>query len=275
MTAINTNVSALKARLAGQIATSKVDDAALRLSSGKRLNSGADDAAGAAVFMKMNAQLMGQKAAIKTAADALSLLNLQEAAVEQFANITHRIKELGVQMANGTYSDDDRALAQLEADQLVAQFQMVAANTRFNDLDIVNGTDGVTAPYTIQVGADATDNFTVAVTPGATLSANLPTQVDVTTQAAAATTFDTTLSILQTMNEQRAIIGASINRMLSSINNLSSAAIKTELAIGRVIDADFARESANLAKQQILSLASNQMLSTANQSKELLTQLLR
>ena len=275
MTVINTNVSALKARLAGQIATSKVDDAALRLSSGKRLNFGADDAAGAAVFMKMNAQLMGQKAAIKTASDALSLLNLQEAAVEQFANITHRIKELGVQMANGTYSDDDRALAQLEADQLVAQFQMVAANTRFNDLDIVNGTDGVTAPYTIQVGANATDNFTIAVTPGATLSANLPTQVDVTTQAAAATTFDTTLSILQTMNEQRAIIGASINRMLSSINNLSSAAIKTEVAIGRVIDADFALESANLAKQQILAQSSNQMLSTANQSKELLTQLLR
>ena len=275
MTVINTNVSALKARLAGQIATSKVDDAALSLSSGKRLNSGADDAAGAAVFMKMNAQLMGQKAAIKTAADALSLLNLQEAAVEQFANITHRIKELGVQMANGTYSDDDRALAQLEADQLVAQFQMVAANTRFNDLDIVNGTDGVTAPYTIQVGANATDNFTIAVTPGATLSTMLPTFVDVTTQANAALTFDTTLSILQTMNEQRAIIGASINRMLSSINNLSSAAIKTEVAIGRVIDADFALESANLAKQQILAQSSNQMLSTANQSKELLTQLLR
>ncbi|MDC1121675.1 flagellin, partial [Alphaproteobacteria bacterium] len=75
--------------------------------------------------------------------------------------------------------------------------------------------------------------------------------------------------------EQRAIIGASINRMLSSINNLSSAAIKTEVAIGRIIDADFALESANLAKQQILSQSSNQMLSVANQSKELLTQLLR
>jgi flagellin len=275
MTVINTNVSALKARLAGQIAAGEVDSASNRLSSGKRVNSGADDAAGAAVAMKMNAQLMGQKAAIKTASDALSLLNLQEAAVEQFANITHRIKELGVQMANGTYSDADRALAQLEADQLVAQFQMVAANTRFNELEIVNGTDGVTAPYTIQVGANATDNFTIAVTPGATLSTTLPTSVDVTTQAAAATTFDTTLSILQTMNEQRAIIGASINRMISSINNLSSAAIKTEVAIGRIIDADFALESANLAKQQILSKSSNQMLSTANQSKELLTQLLR
>ena len=275
MTVINTNVSALKARLAGQIAISKVDDAALSLSSGKRLNSGADDAAGAAVFMKMNAQLMGQKAAIKTASDALSLLNLQEAAVEQFVNITHRIKELGVQMANGTYSDSDRALAQLEADQLVTQFQMVAANTRFNDLEIVNGTNGVTAPYTIQVGANASDNFTIAVTPGATLSTMLPTFVDVTTQANATLTFDTTLSILQTMNEQRAIIGAAINRMIASIDNLSSAAVKTEVAIGRIVDADFASESANLAKQQILSQSSNQMLSVANQSKEMLTQLLR
>ena len=275
MTVINTNVSALKARLAGQIAAGEVDSASNRLSSGKRVNSGADDAAGAAVAMKMNAQLMGQKAAIKTASDALSLLNLQEAAVEQFANITHRIKELGVQMANGTYSDADRALAQLEADQLVAQFQMVAANTRFNDLEIVNGTNGVTAPYTIQVGANASDNFTIAVTPGATLSTMLPTFVDVTTQANATLTFDTTLSILQTMNEQRAIIGASINRMLASINNLSAASVKTEVAIGRIIDTDFALESAKLAKQQILSQSSNQMLSIANQSKDLMAQLLQ
>jgi len=275
MTVINTNVSALKARLAGQIAAGEVDSASNRLSSGKRVNSGADDAAGAAVAMKMNAQLMGQKAAIKTASDALSLLNLQEAAVEQFANITHRIKELGVQMANGTYSDSDRAMAQLEADQLVSQFQMVAENTRFNQLQIVNGTSGVTAPYTIQVGANASDNFTIAVTPGATLSTMLPTFVDVTTQANATLTFDTTLSILQTMNEQRAIIGASINRMLASINNLSAASVKTEVAIGRIIDTDFALESAKLAKQQILSQSSNQMLSIANQSKDLMTQLLQ
>ena len=275
MTVINTNISALKAKLAGKIAAGQVETASNRLSSGKRVNSGSDDAAGAAVAMKMNAQLMGQKAAIKTAADALSLLNLQEAAVEQFVNITHRIKELGVQMANGTYSDGDRALAQLEADQLVAQFQLVAANTRFNDLDIVNGTDGVTAPYTIQVGPNVTDTFDVDVTPGATLSVMLPTVVDVTTQANASSTFDTSLSVLQTMNEQRAIIGASINRMIASIDNLSSASMKTEVAIGRIVDTDFATESANFAKQQILSQSSNQMLSVANQSKELLTQLLQ
>ena len=275
MTVINTNVSALKARLAGQIAAGEFDSASNRLSSGKRVNSGADDAAGAAVAMKMNAQLMGQKAAIKTASDALSLLNLQEAAVEQFVNIIHRIKELGVQMANGTYSDADRALAQLEADELVTQFQMVAANTRFNGLEIVNGTSGVTTPYSIQVGPKASDRFNLAVTPGATLSTTLPTQVDLTTQANAVTTFDTMVSVLQTMDEQRAIIGAAINRMSTSINNLSSAAVKTEVAVGRIIDADFALESAKLAKQQILSLSSNQMLSIANQSKDLLTQLLQ
>jgi len=158
---------------------------------------------------------------------------------------------------------------------LVSQFQMVAENTRFNQLQIVNGTSGVTAPYTIQVGANASDNFTIAVTPGATLSTMLPTFVDVTTQANATLTFDTTLSILQTMNEQRAIIGASINRMLASINNLSAASVKTEVAIGRIIDTDFALESAKLAKQQILSQSSNQMLSIANQSKDLMAQLLQ
>ena len=94
MTVINTNVEALKARLAGSIAAKKLDTASNRLASGMRLNSGADDAAGSAVSMKMNAQLMGQKAAIKAASDALSLLNLQEVAVEQFANITHVLKSL-------------------------------------------------------------------------------------------------------------------------------------------------------------------------------------
>ena len=135
---------------------------------------------------------MGQKAAIKTAADALSLLNVQEVAVEQFMNITQRIKELGVQMANGTYSDADRALAQLEADQLISQFQMVAANTRFNELQVVNGTSGGT-PYTIQAGPNALDTFALAITPGADLSTQLPLNVDLTSQVNATLTFDTTL----------------------------------------------------------------------------------
>ena len=133
----------------------------------------------------------------------------------------------------------------------------------------------MTAPYQIQVGPNSTDNFTIEVTPGATLSTMLPTVVDLTTQANASSTFDTMISVLQTMNEQRAIIGASINRMRASISNMSAAAVKTEIAIGRITDTDFARESSNLAKQQILSNSANQMLSTANVSKEDLLQLLQ
>ena len=157
---------------------------------------------------------------------------------------------------------------------MVSQFQKVAANTRFNELQVVNGTVGGT-PYTIQAGPNASDTFTLAITPGADLSTQLPLVVDLSTQAAATSTLDSSLSVLQTMNEQRAIIGASINRMLASINNLSSAAIKTDVAIGRIIDTDFALESAKLAKQQILSQSSNQMLSIANQSKDLMRQLLQ
>lgn len=273
MTVVNTNTSALKAQLASRISLEKFNTASQRLSSGARVNSGADDAAGSAVAMKMTAQLMGQKSAIKAASDALSLLNLQETAVAQFVEIIHRIKELGVQMANGSYSDDDRALAQLEVNQLITQFQMVAANTKFNKLEIVNGTSGVTAPYTIQVGPNQNDNFTIAVTPGATLSTTLPTIADVSTQTNATSTFDSMLTILQTMSEQRAIIGASINRMQTSINNLSSASVKTEVAVGRVVDADYATEATKLSKEQVLLRAANQMLAFANKSKELLTQL--
>ena len=274
MTVVNTNASAIKAQLASRLAEKNVNSAANRLASGNRVNSGADDAAGSAVAMKLNAVLMGQKAAIKAASDALSLLKLQEAAVDQFVNITHRIKELGVQMANGSYSDNDRALAQLEVEQLISQFQMVAANTRFNNLEIVNGTEGVTSPYTIQVGAKKDDNFTVAVTPGATLSTQLPTIADVSTQAKASNTFDTMLSTLQTMNEQRAIIGAAINRMLNSIDNLSVSSVNSEVAMGRIIDTDFARESMTLAKQQILQDSANQMISRANKTKELYIKLI-
>ena len=110
---------------------------------------------------------------------------------------------------------------------------------------------------------------------GADLSTQLPLDVDLTTQAAATSTLGASLTVLQTMNEQRAIIGASINRMYASIKNMSSSAIKTEVAIGRIVDTDFALESARLAKQQILSQSSDQMVLIANKSKDLLAQLLR
>ena len=272
MTVINTNNAALKAQLASKIADRKLTESGQRLSSGKRINGGADDAAGAAVALKLDAQIQGQKAAIKTASDAVSLLKLQEAGVSQFVNIIQRIRELSVQMANGTFSNNDRSLAQLEVDALTTQFGKVASGTKFNNKQILNASSNTT--YQIQSGANQDENFTISVIEGATLATNVSTDSDVTSQSNAQLTMNSMITHLNTAEGHLATIGASINRLYATINNLSASSVNTKVALGRISDTDFARESTNLAKQQILSNSANQMLVTSNRSKNLLIALL-
>jgi flagellin len=273
MTVINTNNAALKAQLASKTANRKLTESGQRLSSGKRINTGADDAAGAAVALKLDAQMQGQKAAIKTASDAVSLLKLQEAGVSQFVSIIQRIRELSVQMANGTFSNNDRSLAQLEVDALTTQFEMVASSTKFNNKAILNASSSTT--YQIQSGANQDEKFTISVIEGATLSTNVTTDADVTSQSNAQSTIYSMVTHLSTAEAHLATIGASINRLYVTISNLSASSVNTELAVGRISDTDFARETANLAKQQILSNSANKMLAIANKSKTLLAAILK
>ena len=267
MSAINTNNAALKSNLASKIANSRLTKSAQRLSSGRRINSSADDAAGTAVGLKLHAQLQGQKAAIKTASDAISLLKLQETGTLQFVSIIERIREISVQMASGSYSDSDRSLAQLEVDALKSQLGLVASGTMFNNKQILNASS--TSNYQIQAGADKDENFTISVIEGATLSTNVSSDADVTTQSNALNTMNEMLTHSQTAKKYLATVGASINRLSSTINNLSTSAVNTEVAFGRVVDADYARETVNFAKQNVLANASQAMLANANQSKRL------
>ena len=271
MSVINTNNAALKSQLASKIADSKLTKSAQRLSSGRRINSSADDAAGTAVGLKLHAQLQGQKAAIKTASDAISLLKLQETGTSQFVIIIERIREISVQMASGSYSNSDRSLAQLEVDALKSQLELVASGTMFNNKQILNASSATN--YEIQAGANKDESFTIAVIQGATLSTNVTSDADVTTQSNAHNTMDKMLTHFQTAQEYRATIGASINRLSTTINNLSESAVNTEVAFGRVVDADYARETINLAKQNVLANASQAMLANANQSKRLVIML--
>jgi flagellin len=271
MSVINTNNAALKSQLASKIADSKLTKSAQRLSSGRRINSSADDAAGTAVGLKLHAQLQGQKAAIKTASDAISLLKLQETGTSQFISIIERIREISVQMASGSYSNSDRSLAQLEVDALKSQIELVASGTMFNNKQILNASSATN--YEIQAGANKDESFTIAVIQGATLSTNVTSDADVTTQSNAHNTMDKMLTHFQTAQEYRATIGASINRLSTTINNLSESAVNTEVAFGRVVDADYARETINLAKQNVLANASQAMLANANQSKRLVIML--
>lgn len=274
MITINTDISALNAQLANRNSFIGMNESAEKLASGKRLNSAKDDAAGMAVSSKMTAELMGQKVGISAASDAMSLLLVQETAVDQFSNIISRIHELAVQMANGTYVANDRAFAQLEVDRLVEQFVMVSSETKFNGVNITNGINGVTPGIRIQAGASADDTFTVNVVPGGTLSAMLPLVSNVTNQANAEQTLTTMVSALATMSEQKAMIGASINRLKTTIDNLTASSINSEMALGRIVDTDFALESQRLAKQQILNQSSNAMLVQTNNSKSALLQLI-
>ena len=274
MITINTDISALNAQLANRNSFIGMNESAEKLASGKRLNSAKDDAAGMAVSSKMTAELMGQKVGISAASDAMSLLLVQETAVDQFSNIISRIHELAVQMANGTYVANDRAFAQLEVDRLVEQFVMVSSETKFNGVNITNGINGVTPGIRIQAGASADDTFTVNVVPGGTLSAMLPLVSNVTNQTNAEQTLTTMVSALATMSEQKAMIGASINRLKTTIDNLTASSINSEMALGRIVDTDFALESQRLAKQQILNQSSNAMLVQTNKSKSALLQLI-
>lgn len=275
MTSVNTNISASRASLAMSNAHNAQVQSAQRLSSGRRINGGADDAAGLSVSSKMNAIFMGQKAAIKTATDAVSLLKIQEAGVEQLINIMQRVRELAVQMANGAFSDADRGLAQLESDALMEQFLMVTTGTKFNEKQVLNGALGDTLD--IQSGPTASETFTIAMVPGGAYYTQITSTSmnKISSQSDAQNALDTLGGPINTFLEAKATLGASINRLSHTISYLSHATIYTETANGRIVDADFAKEASINSKQSILYQAASQMLSIANDTKQNLLQLFR
>ena len=272
MTAINTNVGALNARLYTLIANRDQEQAMERLSSGSRVNSAADDAAGLAVAGKMESQLRGINMAIRNNQDGVGLIQTAESGLNEVRNMVLRIRELAVQMANGIYENTpDRANAQLEVTALLNQIDLISSNTDFNDISLLDGTfSGVN----VQAGNTTAETITLTfVDLGQSgLSIN---GASIATQSSATTVIGTMDSALQTISEEQAKFGSLQNRLNYSISNLSRASVMTEAALGRIMDADFAAESTALSKAQILNQAATSMLAQANQSKNLLLQLIQ
>ena len=272
MTSINTNVGALNARANAIRATRKMESAMERLSSGLRVNSASDDAAGLAVAGKMESQLRGINMAIRNAQDGVGLIQTGEAGLNEIRNMVLRIRELAVQMANGIYEDTpDRANAQLEVAALLSQVDMIADNTKFNDVALL---DGTFSAVTIQAGNTTAETISISFSDvgQSGLSIN---GASIATQASATTVIGTMDSALQTIASEQATMGSLINRLNFSVSNLSKASVMTEQAIGRVMDADFASETTTLSKQQILNQAATSMLAQANQSKQSILALLQ
>lgn len=270
MTVISTNVSALRAQNSSRMANMMQGQAMDRLSSGKRINSARDDAAGLAIATRMDAKVRGLSQAIRNSNDGISLAQTAEGALQESSNILVRMRELAVQAANGTSTATDRAALQAEATQLVSQLGDIATRTDFNGTTLLDGT----ANLNIQTGVDSGE--TVNITIGDMQAAGLGVAVvNISTAAGASTALGLLDTAIDTVATSRASLGAVQNRLESNVNNLTSTVTNLAEAKSRIEDADYSVETTKLASAQILAQASTAMLAQANQSQQGVLNLLR
>ncbi|SHG06156.1 flagellin [Marisediminitalea aggregata] len=261
---VNTNVSSLNARRQLFTSSNGLDTAFQRLSSGFRINSAADDAAGLQISDRMTSQVMGLDQAVRNANDGISLAQTAEGAMSEITTALQRIRVLAIQSQNGINSSSDRLALQKEVSALKTEISRVASTTQFGGVDILSG--AYSAAFL--VGANAGQYISVNISrnggfgfSGLTNGTDL-TVVSAAGASAALTTVDTAISII---DAKRADLGAIQNRFQSTIRNLSSISENVSAARSRIRDTDFATETAQLTRWQIIQQASTTILGQANQ----------
>ncbi len=241
-----------------------------RLSSGKRIYSAADDAAGLAVLSKLEAALSGTERAIRNAADGQGLLQTAESGAAEISNILNRMKELSVRAANGTTSIAEREALQSEADQLTAEISRIADSTSFNGRTPLSGED-----IDIEVGASTEEKINVRVQAVDSSELQLDGgRISFDKSANARDAIGAIDAAIEKINSVSGDIGASVNEVSSTIENLSNVAKNTNIAAGSVSDADIENETTRRAKSQILQQSSVAMLAHKNASKGMVLRLI-
>jgi len=278
---INTNGISLNAQRNLAASQASLATSMQRLSSGMRVNSARDDAAGLAIAERMNAQSRGMTVAARNANDAISLAQTAEGMLGKVSDTLQRMRELAVQAANATYNDSDRTSLDAEFSQLQAEVKRVLNNASFNNTALF----GTTGSMSFQVGAGTTADDVVDIaqqalsggtagTSGAVDSSDDPDVVLATVTDAADIAADQDAAVnamkdidvaIDFINAERATYGAALNRFEAVISNLAIANENTEAARGRIMDADFAIETSNLSRAQILQQVGNAMVAQANQ----------
>ena len=272
MLSINTNVGALTAAQHSYSVNKSMETSMERLSSGKRINSATDDAAGLAISTRINAEIQGLEQSIKNAADAQSLLNVTEGALSEVHTILLRMRELAVQSANETVRDQDRDMLQMEVAQLEAEIQRISDDTTWSGMTLLAGANGFTTGATFQIGPRDTDTIQISLSAidatAALADGGLLLNSHVSTQAAAQDYIANIDNAISIISADRAKYGATMNRLDHAMANMANIVTNLSTSKGRIMDADFAAESANLARTQVLQQASMAMLSQANASKQ-------
>jgi len=283
----NTNISSIAASRALYESRTDLTQAMERLSSGKRINSSRDDAAGQTVVSRMRAQITSLNQAIRNANDGLSMVQTYEGAADEIEDMLIRMRELATLVQNGTYTTADGANADLEYKQLKAEIDRIQSKTKFNGtLDIASAVGASAQTYSFQVGFNGGDAVSIAfgsleasALAGGTVTASFANgfsaaaQTSQITHAASAVTVAD--AMLSNLNLNRATAGAVINRLEHTISNLMNVVQRTEEARSRIEDADFAAESAAMARANVLVQAGSAMLAQANQSPQYILALLR
>ncbi|HTT10242.1 MAG TPA: flagellin [Burkholderiaceae bacterium] len=260
---INTNLMSLNAQRNLNASQSAMATAVQRLSSGLRINSAKDDAAGLAISQRMTAQINGMNVAIRNSNDAISMSQVADGALGTVGDMLQQMRELAVQSANQTNGAGDRANLQAEFAQLGAEITRELGNTKFNGLAILGADAGA---QQFQVGANATDTISVTTTQldnNAAITAVTGADIS-TSQASASAAIGLVDTALDTINGQRALYGATQNRFESVVNGLQINVENQTAARSRITDTDFAAETAELTRDQILQQAGTAMLAQAN-----------
>ena len=272
---INTNIASLNAQRNLNTSQASLATSMQRLSSGLRVNSAKDDAAGLAIAERMNAQVRGMNVAIRNANDAISLAQTAEGAIGKVGDMLQRMRELAVQSVNSTNGTSDRKSLDDEFQALGKEIDRTLSKTQFNGRSILASDAGT---QTFQVGANKSETIDVVTQPldnHASITAVTGTSSAITDATVAATALGNIDDALDLLNSERATYGAAQNRFEAVISNLQVAAENQAAARSRIMDADFAAETANLSRAQILQQAGTAMVAQANALPQQVLQLLR
>jgi flagellin len=285
MSVINTNVKSLIAQNAMSVNNRSMDKAMQQLSTGKRINSAADDAAGMAIGNKMTAQIRGLNQAVRNANDGISMLQTAEGATGEITNMLQRMRELAVQAANGTYQSSDRSSLNDEVKSLSAEITRIADNTEWNGMKLFTAGNAASATgigsagvVTLQVGfgGSAGDRFTVSLgNLDATTLSVASGDISLTTRSGATSALTALDTAIETIDAERAAYGATMNRLTYAIDNLTNISQNAQASRSRIMDTDYAQATTELARSQIIQQAATAMLAQANQAPQAVLSLLR
>ena len=273
---INTNIASLNAQRNLNKSQLGLQRSMQRLSSGLRINSAKDDAAGLAISDRMTSQIRGLNQAARNAQDGISLAQTAEGALVETTNLLQRMRELAVQAANDTNTSDDRASLNAEFSQLQSEIDRIANNTQFNNRGVINGS--ASAGVTFHIGANADQTITLSITRmqasalGSGVDANT---ITISTQVHANSAIGLIDSAISEVDQVRGDLGAVMNRLESTIANLSNVSENLSASRSRILDADIAQETSLMTKNSILQQAGVSVLAQANQSTQLALGLLQ